>query len=67
MVGCYDECIDGLGGGDDNYVVGFYDEACDGVFNGGCIVTDECGADGAVVGLVEGRNVGYMEVYSRGG
>ena len=56
---CCNECICGVGGDDDNDIVGCNDGAGD--------VTDECGADGAVVGLVEGINVGYVEGYFRGG
>ena len=52
MVGCCDECVVGVGGGDDNDGVGCDDGAGDG--------TSKCGADGAVVGLVEGSNVGNL-------
>ena len=48
-----------MGGGNDNDVVGCDDGAGDG--------TDECGADGAVIFLVEGRNVEYVEGYCRRG
>ena len=65
MVGCCDECVGLLGGGDNNYRVDFDDVLGDGVCDGGYAVTDECGADGAVVGLVEGSNAGYVEGYSR--
>ena len=58
LVGCCDECVGGVGGGDVNDGVGCDDGAGDG--------TDYCGADGAVFGLVEVRNVGYVEGYSRG-
>ena len=67
MVGCCDECVGGVGGVDDNDRLGFYDGAGGGVCDGWCIGTDKCGADGGVVGLVEGSNVGYVEGYSRGG
>ena len=53
LVGCCDEYVGGVVGGDNNYRVGCDDGAGDG--------TDECGADGAMVGLVEGRNVGACE------
>ena len=52
LVGCCDECVVGVGGGDDNDRVGCDDGAGDG--------TAKCGADGAVVGLVEGSNVGNL-------
>ena len=58
MVGCCDECVGEFGGGDDNGGVG-----CDYGSGDG---TDKCGANGAVVGLVRGRNVGYVEGYCRG-
>ena len=58
MVGCCDECVGGVGEGDDNDVVGCDDGAYDG--------TDKCGANGAVVGLVEVSNIGYVEGYIRG-
>ena len=51
--GCCDECVGGVGGGDDNYRVSCDDEGGDG--------TDERGADEAVVGLVESSNVGHVE------
>ena len=51
---------------DDNDGVGCDDGAGDGVCDGGCIGTDECVSDGDVVGLVEVRNVGHVEGYSRG-
>ena len=47
-----------MGGGNINDVVG-----CDDGAGGG---TDECGVNRAVVGLVEGLNVGYVEKYCRG-
>ena len=56
--GCCDECVGGVGGGDGNYEVGCDYGAGDG--------TAECGADGDVFDLVEGRNVGNVEGYSRG-
>ena len=65
LVGCCDECVVGVDGGNDNDKVGCDDGAVDGVSGWGCIGTDEFGADGSVVGLVEGRNVGNVEVYSR--
>ena len=66
MVGCCDECVGGVGGGDDNDRVGCDYVAGDRVCGGGCIGTDKCGANGAVVGLEEGNNVGYVNVYRRG-
>ena len=59
LVGCCDECVGGVGGGDDNYGVVCDDGAGDGTY--------ECVANGYVVGLVEGSNCGYVEGYSRGG
>ena len=53
-----------MGGGYDNNGVGFDDGACDVVCCGRCVGTDECGADEAVVGLVEGINFGCVEGYS---
>ena len=44
LVGFCDECVAGVGGGDDNYRVGCDDGSVDG--------TDDCGSDGAVVDLV---------------
>ena len=58
LVGFCDECIGGVVGDNDNDRVG-----CD---NGAGDGTDVCGADGAVVGLVEVSNDGYVEVYNRG-
>ena len=66
LVGCCDEFVDGVGGGNDNYGMGCDDGVGDGVCNGGFVGTDECGADGDVVGLAEGSNVGYGEGYRRG-
>ena len=54
-----DECVDGVGEGNNNDRVGCYDGSCDG--------TDKCCADGAVVDLVEGSNFGYVEGYIRWG
>ena len=54
LIGFCDECVGEVGEGSDNYGLGFDD---------GCIDTDKCGVDGAVVGLVEGRNVWCMEGY----
>ena len=48
-----------MGGGNYNDGVGCDDVAGDG--------TEKCGADGGVVDLVEGSNVGYVEGYFRGG
>ena len=58
MVGCCDECVGGVGGDYNNDGLGCDDGAGD--------VTDKCGADGAVVGLVYGINVGNVKGYSRG-
>ena len=55
-----------MGGGNDNERVGCVDVAGYGVCDWGCISTNNCGANGDVVGLVEGSNVGYVEGYSRG-
>ena len=58
LVGCCDECLGRVGGVDYNDGVGCDDWAGDGTY--------ECGTDGDVVVLVEGSNVVYVEVYSRG-
>ena len=58
LVGCCDECVGGVSGGDDNDGVG-----CD---YGAGDDTDEYGPDGAVGSLVEGINVGYVEGCYRG-
>ena len=57
LVGFCDECIGIVCGVNDNYVV-----CCD---DGYGDVTGVCGADAAVVGLVEGNNIGYVEEYCR--
>ena len=58
LVDCCDGCVGGVGGGDDNSGVG-----CDYGSGDG---TDKCGADGAVVGFVEGSNVGMRKDISGG-
>ena len=56
----------GILDGGDGYSIDCCDDCVGGVCDGGWIDTEECGDDGAVFGLVEGRNVGYVEGYSRG-